>query len=90
MAEALQSPAITLMHRGHGLRRLRAIIKPGWGLLVALVLVAVVAAPVIAVFAFVFRPTEGLWTHLVNTLLIEYVQNTILLGVGVAAVRRRK
>ncbi len=83
MAETLQSPAITLTQRGHGLRGLRAIIKPGWGLLVALVLVAVVAAPVIAVFAFVFRPTEGLWTHLVNTLLIEYVQNTILLGVGV-------
>jgi iron(III) transport system permease protein len=83
MAEALQSPAITLTHRGHGLRGLRAIIKPGWGLLVALVLVAVIAAPVIAVFAFVFRPTEGLWTHLVNTLLIEYVQNTVLLGVGV-------
>ena len=48
MVEALQSPAITLTHRGHGLRGLRAIIKPGWGLLVALVLVAVIAAPVIA------------------------------------------
>ncbi|MGE0117773.1 MAG: ABC transporter permease [Dongiaceae bacterium] len=83
MAHTVQSPAITPTHRGSALRGLRAVIKPGWGLLAALVLVAVVAAPVIAVFAFVFRPTEGLWTHLVHTLLIEYVQNTVLLGVGV-------
>lgn len=83
MAHTFDAPPITLTQRGPVLRGLRATVTPGWGLLVALVLVAVIAAPVIAVFAFVFRPTEGLWTHLVHTLLLDYVLNTLVLGVGV-------
>ena len=43
----------------------------------------VIAAPVAAVFAFVLQPTGGLWVHLVDTLLLDYVGNTLLLGVGV-------
>jgi iron(III) transport system permease protein len=81
MAQTIHSSAIALTARGRGWRP--TALRPSWGLCVALLLVVVVAAPVAAVFAFVGRPTEGLWTHLVHTLLIEYVQNTLLLGIGV-------
>ena len=47
-----------------------------WGLLVAIGLTILVAAPVAAVFAFVLQPTNGLWTHLVHTLLLEYLGNS--------------
>jgi len=56
-----------------------------WGLLVAAGLMAIVAAPVAAVFAFVLQPTNGLWAHLVDTLLLDYIGNTALLGIGVGA-----
>jgi iron(III) transport system permease protein len=46
-------------------------------------LTILVAAPVAAVFAFVLQPTNGLWTHLVHTLLLEYLGNTVALGIGV-------
>lgn len=85
MAQTIESPALTLAasSRGPAAGGLRAALKPTWGLLVAFGLVVVVAAPVVAVFAFVVRPTAGLWAHLVDTLLFEYVQNTLLLAVGV-------
>jgi iron(III) transport system permease protein len=83
MAQAVDSSAITAGQRGLRTIGLRAAIKPTWGLLVALLLVVVVAAPVAAVFAFVGRPTNGLWAHLVDTLLVDYVRNTALLGIGV-------
>jgi iron(III) transport system permease protein len=85
MAQTIQSPAIAISpsSRERAVGGLRAALKPTWGLLVALMLVVAVAAPVAAVFAFVIRPTDGLWAHLVHTLLLEYVQNTALLGVGV-------
>ena len=54
-----------------------------WGFFVAAGLMLVIAAPVAAVFAFVLQPTGGLWTHLVDTLLLDYVVNTLLLGAGV-------
>src|SRR5262245_25459500 len=54
-----------------------------WGLLVAIGLTVVIAAPVAAVFAFVLQPSHGLWTHLVDTLLVDYLANTALLGIGV-------
>lgn len=83
MAQAVDSSAITAGQRSLRTIDLRAALKPTWGLLVALLLVALVAAPVAAVFAFVGRPTDGLWTHLVDTLLVDYVRNTALLGIGV-------
>jgi iron(III) transport system permease protein len=83
MAQAVDSSAIRVGQRGLRTIGLRGALKPTWGLLVALLLVALVAAPVAAVFAFVGLPTDGLWAHLVDTLLVDYVRNTALLGVGV-------
>jgi iron(III) transport system permease protein len=44
-----------------------------------------IAAPVLAVFALGFAPTEGLWRHLADTLLGAYVVNTLVLAAGVGA-----
>jgi len=85
MAQTVESPAVTLTPSpgDRTVGGLSAALKPSVGLLVALALVAVVAAPIAAVFAFVGRPTDGLWAHLVQTLLLDYVRNTMVLGVGV-------
>ena len=85
MAQTIDSPVAARRRspRGYPGLGLHGRLKPTWGLLVALLLVAVVAAPVAAVFAFVGRPTDGLWAHLVDTLLVDYLRNTALLGIGV-------
>jgi iron(III) transport system permease protein len=88
VAQTFETPAIPLTAptRAKVAEGIRGAVRPSWGLAVAIVLVAVVAAPVAAVFAFVFRPTGGLWSHLVETLLLTYVGNTLLLGIGVGAI----
>ncbi|MGQ0676039.1 MAG: ABC transporter permease [Rhodospirillales bacterium] len=54
---------------------------PVLGVLVA----AVLSIPVLVVFASVFRPSGGVWAHLAATVLGDYVANTVLLVLGVAA-----
>ncbi len=39
--------------------------------------------PVLAVFSFVFVPTGEVWAHLADTVLRDYVRNSLLLAVGV-------
>ena len=54
--------------------------------LVGTVSVAVVlATPVVYVASFVFHPSSEVWTHLVDTVLADYIVNSLLLlaGVGV-------
>ena len=53
--------------------------------LATLVIAAVVAMPVAVVASRVFIPTNGVWSHLAQTVLAEYVFNTIALGVIVGA-----
>ncbi|NIR31058.1 MAG: iron ABC transporter permease [Gammaproteobacteria bacterium] len=50
-------------------------------LLVALL----VAFPVLTVFAYVFHPAGEVWRHLAETVLADYVTNSLLLMLGVAA-----
>lgn len=76
------APARQRARLPHGLRRALA---PAWGLFAALGLALVVAAPVAAVLALATGPTNGLWQHLAETLLLEYVTNTALLAVGVGS-----
>ena len=54
----------------------------GWTL-ATLVIAALVALPVLAVVSRVFVPTGGVWQHLVETVLAEYVLNTVRLVFGV-------
>lgn len=55
------------------------------GALAGATLVLVVAAPLLALLSFVGQPTDGLWQHLARTVLAEYLLNTLLLCLGVAA-----
>jgi iron(III) transport system permease protein len=50
----------------------------------AVVLALVVASPIVAVFAMALAPDDGVWTHLVSTVLPEYLYNTFRLFFGVA------
>jgi len=50
-------------------------------MLIALVL----AVPVLVVFSFVFQPAGEVWTHLADTVLQEYLTNSLLLLLGVGA-----
>ena len=45
----------------------------------------VIALPVIVVFAHVFLPADEVWSHLAETVLADYVLNSLLLMLGVAA-----
>lgn len=50
----------------------------------ALLLAALVALPVVVVFASVLVPNGEVWQHLVSTVLAGYVINTLILAAGVA------
>lgn len=63
---------------------LRAL-RPNWGTAVTAAIGLVVAAPVIAVFSFAATPTDGLWQHLADTVLADYLRNTVWLCLGVGA-----
>ncbi|MFO1073399.1 MAG: iron ABC transporter permease [Geminicoccaceae bacterium] len=56
---------------------------PGSGTALALLLCLVVAAPLIALLGYVGQDTGGLWGHLAQTVLGEYVRNSALLCLGV-------
>ena len=53
--------------------------------IVSLVTAALVIAPIAAVVWNIFLPSEATWAHLISTVLPEYVANTFLLLVLVAA-----
>lgn len=63
---------------------LRPLAERAGRLLPAVLLVLLVAAPLLAIFGFVVEPSQGIWSHLADTVLAEYVRNTLLLCLGVA------
>ena len=52
----------------------------------AVVIALLVSVPILVVFSAVFAPTGEVWRHLVDTVLWNYIRNTlwIMLGVGLA------
>ena len=46
--------------------------------------IALLALPVLTVFSFIFEPASDVWNHLVNTVLSDYLTNSLLLLLGVA------
>ena len=46
--------------------------------------ITLLALPVLTVFSFVFEPASDVWNHLVNTVLSDYLTNSLLLLLGVA------
>ena len=65
----------------------RRLSWPGRWTVAALVIAGVVVAPMAAVLWLALHPTENIWPHLLATVLPRYVQNTLvlMLGVGVLA-----
>lgn len=61
---------------------LRAIASPGNGALLFLLLL--ISAPVLVVLASLLQPFGPLWSHLADTVLQDYVLNSLLLMVGVS------
>lgn len=54
--------------------------------LISIAITAVLLAPILAVFAAAYGDSDGLWPHLLETVLPDYVANTLTLILGVAAV----
>ncbi len=55
----------------------------GWPL-VALIVAFVVCLPILSVLYLAFNPEENIWPHLLDTVLVRYISNTVILMVGVA------
>jgi len=54
----------------------------GW-MLITIVVAGLVALPAFVVFTRVFQPSDGIWQHLMDTVLANYITNTVVLMVGV-------
>ena len=50
----------------------------------AIAIAALLALPILVVLSSVFTPSQGTWSHLVSTVLPEYIRNSLLLMAGVA------
>ncbi len=73
--DALQAPA-----------RRSFVARPSrWGV-AALVVAGLISIPVLVVFSSIFAPVSDVWSHLADTVLRDYVANTIwiVLGVGIS------
>ena len=51
---------------------------------VAVIVVAVICLPIVTVMSRVFVPSEGVWPHLMETVLPGYLRNSLLLVLGVS------
>ncbi len=58
--------------------------RPGWSWRAGVVLVAgIIAVPVLVIIASLAQPFSGTWQHLLDTVLADYVINSLLLMAGV-------
>jgi len=55
----------------------------GWTL-AAVAVALVIATPILTILGFVFTPSTETWQHLADTVLADYVSNSLLLMLGVA------
>ncbi len=55
-----------------------------WGML-AVIIALLMALPVMVIGSFVFQATNDNWQHLLDTLLAEYISNSLILMLGVSA-----
>ena len=52
--------------------------------IVTLIVALLLTAPLWLLVSFVFEPTNDNWTHIANTLLPEYIENSLILMLGVS------
>lgn len=57
--------------------------RPTWFAIGAVVIAAILAIPILGVAASLFQTGEGNWPHLVETVLPRYIQNSLILMLGV-------
>jgi iron(III) transport system permease protein len=79
MRSTLTYPGLAAERR----RPLSVLVERVWSLATFAVALAV-ALPVLVVFSRLMIPTEGVWSHLLQTVLWDYAWNSILLALGVA------
>ncbi|MCC2112203.1 MAG: iron ABC transporter permease, partial [Hyphomicrobiales bacterium] len=60
------------------------VFHSGWHNAAVIAAALALSLPVVVVLAHVFVPSGGVWHHLVETVLADYVTNTLLLMIGVA------
>ena len=66
------------------LRMPRLSVQPTPLGVLAVAVAVLLALPILVVLSNVFAPTQGTWTHLAQTVLPEYVRNSLLIMLGVA------
>lgn len=66
------------------LSRLRSVRVDRWTV-AAVVIAAVVLAPMLSVLWLAFHPTENIWPHLISSVLPRYFGNTLILMAGVGS-----
>lgn len=71
-----------ISHGNSGLRQSGGGIWSAGALLIA----ALVVAPILSVIWIAFNPTENIWPHLLATTLPRYLINTVILAAGVAVI----
>ncbi len=59
--------------------------RPSGWTLAAAVVALIIATPILTILGFLFYPGSGTWQHLADTVLADYVINSLLLMLGVAA-----
>ena len=60
-----------------------AFIKDGWNIS-AILISSVILVPVISILVYLFYPTSDIWSHLIETVLYDYVTNSLILVLFVA------
>lgn len=58
-------------------------IKDGWNIS-AILISSVILVPVISILVYLFYPTSDIWSHLIETVLYDYVTNSLILVIFVA------
>ena len=61
----------------------QARFRPDPWLIGAMLIAAVVVAPMLSVLWLAFHPTENIWPHLISSVLPRYMSNTLILMGGV-------
>ena len=58
-------------------------VKDGWNIS-AILISSVILVPVISILVYLFYPTSDIWSHLIETVLYDYVTNSLILVLFVA------
>ena len=58
-------------------------VKDGWNIS-AILISSVILVPVISILVYLFYPTNDIWSHLIETVLYDYVTNSLILVLFVA------